>query len=157
MKASPPKNTETVGSENLFKNISANKQQQLQQEFEALALPLMERLYSMALRVTRDQLDAEDLVQNTYLKAWFYFASFKSGSNFQGWIFQILINHFLNDCRRNRLRYRRQFQRQQMKGNRKQWRRNYYHEIFNFLCMDNFRYLVTVSKYREKMNVEDSN
>jgi RNA polymerase sigma-70 factor (ECF subfamily) len=64
--------------------------------FETLALPLMDKLYSYALRLTGDQMDAEDLVQETYLKAFRFFSSYKSGSNFQAWLFRILTNSYID-------------------------------------------------------------
>ena len=69
------------------------------QEFESMALPLMNHLCSTALRMTRDQLDAEDLVQNTYLKAYRFFHRFELGTNFRAWIFRILTNNFNTDYR----------------------------------------------------------
>lgn len=69
------------------------------QEFESMALPLRNHLCSTALRMTRDQLDAEDLVQNTYLKAYRFFHRFELGTNFRAWIFRILTNNFNTDYR----------------------------------------------------------
>jgi len=82
----------------LLKLSAAKANDQLQQ-FEPLTLPLMNRLYSTALRMTRDQLDAEDLVQNTYLKAYRFFHRFEPGTNFQAWIFRILTNNFNTEYR----------------------------------------------------------
>ncbi|TDI79900.1 MAG: sigma-70 family RNA polymerase sigma factor [Caldithrix sp.] len=82
----------------LLKLSVAKANDQLQQ-FEPLTLPLMNRLYSAALRMTRDQLDAEDLVQNTYLKAFRFFHQFEPGTNFQAWIFRILTNNFNTEYR----------------------------------------------------------
>ena len=67
------------------------------QQFEALTFPLMDRLYSTAVRMTRDQLDAEDLVQDTYLKAYRFFHRFQPGTNFRVWMFRILTNNFISD------------------------------------------------------------
>jgi len=64
--------------------------------FEELALPLFDALYNFARWLARDSNDAEDLVQETYLKALRSFASFQSGTNFRAWIFQILRNTFLS-------------------------------------------------------------
>ena len=84
---------------NLLKNaLGINKEQKLN-EFEALAFPIMDRLYSTALRMTKDPLEAEDLVQDTYMRAWLYFDNFEPGTNFHGWIFRILTNNFINECR----------------------------------------------------------
>jgi len=73
-----------------------------QAEFEAIAFPLMDRLYSRAHRMTRNSLDAEDLVQSTYLKAWRYYHSFIPGTNFQAWIFRILTNTYINAYRQEK-------------------------------------------------------
>jgi RNA polymerase sigma-70 factor (ECF subfamily) len=64
--------------------------------FEELAMPLFGALYNFARWLARDSNDAEDLVQETYLKALRSFASFQSGTNFRAWIFQILRNTFLS-------------------------------------------------------------
>jgi RNA polymerase sigma-70 factor, ECF subfamily len=64
--------------------------------FEELAMPLFDSLYNFARWIARDSDDAEDLVQETYLKALRSFASFQPGTNFREWIFQILRNTFLS-------------------------------------------------------------
>jgi RNA polymerase sigma factor (sigma-70 family) len=64
--------------------------------FEELAMPLFDALYNFARWLARDSNDAEDLVQETYLKALRSFASFQSGTNFRAWIFRILRNNFLS-------------------------------------------------------------
>lgn len=69
-------------------------------DFEELALPHMSRLYGVALSLTRNPQDAEDLVQDTYLKAYRFFHRFTPGTNFRAWIYRILINLF-----RSRLRH----------------------------------------------------
>jgi RNA polymerase sigma-70 factor (ECF subfamily) len=63
--------------------------------FEALALPLFEPLYNYARWLARDAEEAEDLVQETYLKAFRGFGSFTAGTNFRAWIYRILRNTFL--------------------------------------------------------------
>lgn len=63
--------------------------------FEELALPLFEPLYNYARWLTRDPVEAEDLVQETYLKAMRGFSSFAAGTNFRAWIYRILRNTFL--------------------------------------------------------------
>jgi RNA polymerase sigma-70 factor (ECF subfamily) len=63
--------------------------------FEDLSLPLLPSLYNVAFWLSRDSADAEDLVQETFLKALRGFASFEPGSNFKAWIFRILRNTFL--------------------------------------------------------------
>src|SRR6201999_1675896 len=63
--------------------------------FEDLALPLLPALYNVASWLSRNPTDAEDLVQETFLKALRGFDSFEQGSNFKAWIFRILRNTYL--------------------------------------------------------------
>jgi RNA polymerase sigma-70 factor, ECF subfamily len=63
--------------------------------FEDLALPLLPALYNVAYWLTRNASDAEDLVQETFLKSLRGFAGFEAGSNFRAWIFRILRNTYL--------------------------------------------------------------
>jgi RNA polymerase sigma-70 factor (ECF subfamily) len=63
--------------------------------FEALAMPLFARLYNFAHWLTQDRASAEDLVQETYMKALRGFSSFRQGTNFRAWIYKILRNTFL--------------------------------------------------------------
>ena len=63
--------------------------------FEALAMPLLPSLYNVAMWLSRNPADAEDLVQETFLKALRGYASFEPGSNFKAWIFRILRNSYL--------------------------------------------------------------
>lgn len=86
--------------QNFSKESVALNSQKLRHEFEALAFPWIDRLYNTALRLTRDQLDAEDLVQDTYVSAWRFFHRFKPGTNFRSWIFCILFNNFINEYRK---------------------------------------------------------
>jgi RNA polymerase sigma-70 factor, ECF subfamily len=72
--------------------------------FEELAMPLFDSLYNFARWLVHDSSDAEDLVQETYLKALRGFGSFHRGTNFRAWIFQILRNTFLSS--RSRLERR---------------------------------------------------
>jgi RNA polymerase sigma-70 factor (ECF subfamily) len=64
--------------------------------FEVLALPLLRSLYNFAHWLTRDHHQAEDLVQDTYIRALKGFSSFQPGTNFRAWMFRILRNTFLN-------------------------------------------------------------
>lgn len=64
--------------------------------FEDLAMPLLDSAYNFAYWLARNQDEAEDLVQETYLKAFRGFASFQPGTNFRAWIFQILKNTFIS-------------------------------------------------------------
>ena len=64
----------------------------------------MEQLYSVARRMTRNNADAEDLVQETYLRAYKSFESFKEGTNLRAWLFRILTNIHISNYRRRRRR-----------------------------------------------------
>jgi RNA polymerase sigma-70 factor (ECF subfamily) len=68
-------------------------------QFEALAMPLLNRLHAMALHLTRDPAAADDMVQETCLRAWQNFDRFTLGTHFKAWIFQILTYLFLNERR----------------------------------------------------------
>jgi RNA polymerase sigma-70 factor, ECF subfamily len=68
-------------------------------EFTTEAMQYAQSLYSTALRMTRNQSDAEDLVQETYLKAFRSYGSFETGTNLKAWLFRILTNTFINTYR----------------------------------------------------------
>lgn len=68
-------------------------------QFEELAMPLLDRLYAMALHLVREPARADDIVQETYLRAWQNFDRFTLGTHFKAWIFQILTYLFLNERR----------------------------------------------------------
>ena len=71
-----------------------------QSEFESMAMPFMDQLYSHALRLTKNSSDAEDLVQETYLKGYRAFSTFEEGTNLRAWLFRILTNSFINNYRK---------------------------------------------------------
>jgi RNA polymerase sigma-70 factor, ECF subfamily len=68
--------------------------------FERDALPYLDQLYGGALRMTRNPADAEDLVQETFVKAFAAFQSFTPGTNLKAWLFRILTNAFINTYRK---------------------------------------------------------
>ncbi|GLY52790.1 MULTISPECIES: sigma-70 family RNA polymerase sigma factor [Lentzea] len=68
--------------------------------FERDAMPMLDQLYSAALRMTRNPADAEDLVQETFLKAYSAFASFSEGTNLKAWLYRILTNTYINGYRK---------------------------------------------------------
>ncbi|MBA3728320.1 MAG: sigma-70 family RNA polymerase sigma factor [Actinobacteria bacterium] len=73
---------------------------ELTARFERDALPLLSGLYSAAYRLTRNAADAEDLVQETFLRAYRGFAQFKEGTNLKAWLYRILTNTFINIYRK---------------------------------------------------------
>jgi RNA polymerase sigma-70 factor (ECF subfamily) len=72
----------------------------LRERFERDVLPLLDSLYGAALRMTRNPADAEDLLQDTYLRAYRGFAGFKEGTNLKAWLYRILTNSFINTYRK---------------------------------------------------------
>jgi RNA polymerase sigma-70 factor (ECF subfamily) len=72
----------------------------LRHSFEAEALPLLPGLYRAALRLTRNPTDAEDLVQEAYLRAYRGFHQFTPGTNLKAWLYRILTNQFINTYRK---------------------------------------------------------
>jgi RNA polymerase sigma-70 factor, ECF subfamily len=75
-----------------------------QARFTELATPYMSALYSAALRMTRNPADAEDLVQETYLRAYRGFGGFREGTNLKAWLYKILTNTYINTYRAKKRR-----------------------------------------------------
>jgi RNA polymerase sigma-70 factor (ECF subfamily) len=75
-----------------------------QATFAEQAMEFMPALYSAALRMTRNAADAEDLVQETYLKAYRGFGGFEEGTNLRAWLYRILTNTFINTYRSKKRR-----------------------------------------------------
>ena len=69
-------------------------------EFEDIAMEHIDSLYSMAIRLVFNKEEAEDLVQETYLKAYRFFDTFQKGTNIKAWLFKILRNTFINKYRK---------------------------------------------------------
>lgn len=80
--------------------LSDKELQQRYAEFEKEAVPHLDAVYNFALRMTGDEDDADDLVQETYLKAFRFFDKFEKGTNCKAWLFRILKNSFINDYRK---------------------------------------------------------
>ena len=75
-----------------------------QANFAEEATPFMDSLYAAAMRMTRNPADAEDLVQETYLKAYRGFGGFEEGTNLKAWLYRILTNTFINTYRAKKRR-----------------------------------------------------
>lgn len=73
---------------------------ELRQRFERDAVPLMGLLYAGALKLTRNARDAEDLVQDTYVRAFEKFHLYRQGTNLKAWLFRVMMNRFINLYRR---------------------------------------------------------
>lgn len=71
-----------------------------QKNFDEEIIPHMDALYNFALRLTTDPNDAEDLVQDTIVKAFRFFNSYEKGTNAKAWMFRILKNSFINNYRK---------------------------------------------------------
>ena len=74
------------------------------EEFERVALPHINAMFNLALKLTRNRKDAEDLVQETYLRAYRFFNSYESGTQIKAWLFRILRNTFVNRYRAAKIR-----------------------------------------------------
>ena len=79
-----------------MKNSDSESTQLKIQAFESQALPLMPQLYGAALRWTRNPSDAEDLVQETFAKAFVAWAQFQQGTNLKAWLYRIMTNTHIN-------------------------------------------------------------
>ncbi len=78
--------------------------EQRRKRFEADALQYMNQLYSAALRYTKNPADAQDLVQDTYAKAYVSFHQFEPGTNLKAWLYRILTTTFINTYRKDQRR-----------------------------------------------------
>lgn len=83
------------------KPVLSAKEQLKQKEFQEEAVTHINSLYNYALHLTMNPSDAQDLVQETYLKAYKFFDSFERGTNCKAWLFKILKNNYINKFRKN--------------------------------------------------------
>jgi RNA polymerase sigma-70 factor (ECF subfamily) len=81
-----------------------NTEEKLYAEFYAEAVPHLDALFATALRLTKNGNDAEDLVQETMLKAFRYFEKYEKGTNCKAWLFKIMTNTFINRYRKKQKR-----------------------------------------------------
>lgn len=77
---------------------------ELAAQFERDALPLLDQMYRGALRMTHNPVDAEDLVQDTMIKAYNGFRTFQAGTNLKAWLYRILTNTYINGYRKKQRR-----------------------------------------------------
>ena len=83
---------------------TSDSDEQLLARFESDALPLLDQLYGAALGMTRNPTDAQDLVQDAYMKAYQAFGSYKPGTNLKAWMYRILTNTYINQYRKKQRR-----------------------------------------------------
>ncbi|HEY5124638.1 MAG TPA: sigma-70 family RNA polymerase sigma factor [Ignavibacteria bacterium] len=81
--------------------VSEEEMLKSKEEFEKEAMPHMNLLHNYAFKMTGNELDADDLVQDTYLRAFRFFHKFEKGTNCKAWLFRIMKNLFINDYRKN--------------------------------------------------------
>ena len=81
--------------------LGFTRNNQSKNEFEAMVSPWLDGLYASGLRLTRNERDAEDLVQDAVMRAYRFFDKFERGTNFRAWLFKILTNTFINSYRRS--------------------------------------------------------
>lgn len=81
-------------------DVASESETQRRARFEREAMPLLDQLYSAALRTTRNPSDAEDLVQETFAKAYAAFHQYKPGTNLKAWMYRILTNTYINSYRK---------------------------------------------------------
>jgi RNA polymerase sigma-70 factor (ECF subfamily) len=81
-------------------DVASETPEQRRARFEREAMPLLDQLYSAALRTTRNPSDAEDLVQETYTKAYAAFHQYRPGTNLKAWMYRILTNTYINSYRK---------------------------------------------------------
>jgi RNA polymerase sigma-70 factor, ECF subfamily len=80
--------------------VAEETAEQRRARFERDALPFLDQLYAAAMRMTRNPSDAEDLVQETFVKAFAAFHQFTEGTNLKAWLYRILTNTFINNYRK---------------------------------------------------------
>jgi RNA polymerase sigma-70 factor (ECF subfamily) len=84
-----------------IEQISDEELKQRKKDFDAEAMPHMNLLHNYAYKITGNQLDADDLLQETFLRAFRFFDKFEKGTNCKAWLFRIMKNLFINKYRKN--------------------------------------------------------
>lgn len=84
-----------------IENVSEEQLAKRKADFDAEAMPHMNLLHNYAYKMTGNQLDADDLLQETYLRAFRFFDKFERGTNCKAWLFRIMKNLFINKYRKN--------------------------------------------------------
>lgn len=87
--------------DNSVENVSEEQLRKRKKDFDEEAMPHMNLLRNYAYKITGNQLDADDLLQETYLRAFRFFDKFEKGTNCKAWLFRIMKNLFINKYRKN--------------------------------------------------------
>ncbi len=95
---------DAMNDDELAEYLANESHAQRSQRFEQEAMDYLDQLYGLALRMTRNPVDAEDLVQDAYMKAFASFHQFKPGTNLRAWLFRILTNSYINSYRKSQRR-----------------------------------------------------
>jgi RNA polymerase sigma-70 factor (ECF subfamily) len=95
-----PIDDETQREADAAVDVSTETPQERAARFEREAMPLLDQMYSAALRTTRNPTDAEDLVQETFAKAFAAFHQYRPGTNLKAWMYRILTNTYINTYRK---------------------------------------------------------
>ncbi|MER7071511.1 sigma-70 family RNA polymerase sigma factor [Terrabacter sp. NPDC000476] len=98
--AAPAADPDDVATRDATVDVTAEAEHERRARFEREAMPLLDQLYSAALRTTRNPSDAEDLVQETFAKAYAAFHQYKPGTNLKAWMYRILTNTYINSYRK---------------------------------------------------------
>jgi RNA polymerase sigma-70 factor, ECF subfamily len=99
-RVSSPQRRRTAPRQQTGESVAEETAEQRRARFERDALPFLDQLYAAAMRMTRNPADAEDLVQETYVKAFAAFHQFEEGTNLKAWLYRILTNTFINTYRK---------------------------------------------------------
>ena len=91
---------QTLAEADATVDVATETPQERAARFEREAMPLLDQMYSAALRTTRNPTDAEDLVQETYAKAFAAFHQYRPGTNLKAWMYRILTNSYINSYRK---------------------------------------------------------
>jgi len=96
----PPADPDDLARADATVDVASENEHERRARFEREAMPLLDQLYSAALRTTRNPSDAEDLVQETFAKAYAAFHQYRPGTNLKAWMYRILTNTYINSYRK---------------------------------------------------------
>jgi RNA polymerase sigma factor (sigma-70 family) len=96
----PDYNLKSMEEEEIVEVVARYSEKEKYVVFDKEFMPHIDSMYNFAFRLTNDEDDANDLVQDTYLKAFRFINSFERGTNAKAWLFRILKNSFINDYRK---------------------------------------------------------